>query len=1016
MQVKKIPTISTVSLLFFCAWSGLIIISSFFDISQERKKTIEMSKKEALTISNKDIAFRNWVSQHGGVYVPITEKTPPNPCLDHLPERDITTASGKKLTLMNPAYVLRQAMQNYATTHGVQGRLTSLTAINPINEPDPWEQESLKQLHSGAPEIMAIQESSDGRILRIIRALRAETKCLKCHTDSELQAGDVLGGISMRIHLTPYLLKERQAIRSIIATHLIFWAVGTLALLGFTLWSKRRLAERRQALEALQESENNFRSIVENSPTPMLMVDDEGRIISCNKAFKKLFIYSAPAPCGPKKWWEAICNDPVYREKIREEGQAATTNTEITANDSETLTWDIPATKSSPALSVEFKVVRLQKSSIININDITMRKEAEKALQRSERRYKEAQQIAHIGHCELIIPSGELLWSEEIYKIFELDINTVSPAYEHLRHRVHPEDQDMAIMNDFAAGQNTVGKITYRLLFQDKRIKYVQETRRMEYTDEQKPLRFICTIQDITDQKKSEETLLKLEAAIEQTAESIVITDPKGVIQYVNPSFENITGYSSKEVLGNKPNILKSGRHNNEFYKQLWETVDSGQTWQGRFINKKKDGTLFEEDASITPVIDRSGKITCLVAVKRDMTKQIQLEEQLRQAHKMEAIGTLAGGIAHDFNNILTSMLGFTEIALMELPEDHQVHEDLQEVLTAGYRARDLVQQILTFSRRGEQQLSPLRVQLIIKEALKLLRSSLPSTIEIKQDIDNNCPAILADPTQIHQVIINLCTNGYHAMRENGGTLTVKLTLARADLDQIAIGMGLKPGKYCVIEVADTGCGIDPALKERIFEPYFTTKRKGEGTGMGLSMVHGIVQSHGGHINVSSIPEQGSTFRIFLPIPDSIEEIPLFSPREDTSQRGNERILVVDDEESILRYYRNLLGGLGYQVTSSSSSQQALELFRQSPNGFDLVISDMTMPHTTGAELAKKILEERPDTPIILCTGFSELINKEAAQAIGIKDFIQKPFKQNELPIIIRQVLDATTNPADDQS
>ena len=383
-----------------------------------------------------------------------------------------------------------------------------------------------------------------------------------------------------------------------------------------------------------------------------------------------------------------------------------------------------------------------------------------------------------------------------------------------------------------------------------------------------------------------------------------------------------------------------------------------------------------------------------------------ELQTQLQQAQKMQAIGTMAGGIAHDFNNILFPIVGYTEMAMADLPEDSLTRSNLEEVLKAADRAKGLVRQILTFSRQSEQERKPLKIQPIVKEALTLLRASLPTTIEIRQKIDKACGAILADPIQIHQVMMNLCTNAYHAMREKGGVLGVTLTEVDIDSSDLGSNVDLKPGPYVRLTVSDTGRGMKRAEMERIFEPYFTTKGPGEGAGMGLAVVHGVARSHGGHITVYSEPGKGAAFHVYLPrIDGSIGIAPAAVPSE-PAPSGTERVLLTDDEEQIVNMEQQMLERLGYHVTARTSSVEALKAFRAQPEKFDLVITDQTMPNMTGAELAQKLMGIRPDIPVILCTGFSEVIPEEKARAMGLRAYVMKPIVKSEIAKIIRRVLD----------
>ena len=380
-------------------------------------------------------------------------------------------------------------------------------------------------------------------------------------------------------------------------------------------------------------------------------------------------------------------------------------------------------------------------------------------------------------------------------------------------------------------------------------------------------------------------------------------------------------------------------------------------------------------------------------------------ERQQQQVLKIQAIGTLAGGIAHDFNNILFPIVGYTELTMDEVPEDSIAHNNLEEILKAANRAKDLVQQILTFSRQSGQERKPVKVQSVLQETLKLLRASIPASIEITSHIEENCHPVMGDATQIHQVIMNLCTNAYQAMQDKGGRLEVSLSEVYVGYDETIEKIGMQPGRHLKLLVIDEGCGMDAAVLDRIFEPYYTTKEQGKGTGLGLSVIHGIVKNHRGDIAVSSTPGKGTTFKVYLPVIEDMDTVAEFEP-SNVAARGNERILLIDDEEQIVSMEQQMLENLGYEVTARTDSNEALKEFSEKPQNFDLVITDMTMPHMTGDELAKKLLDIKPDIPVILCTGFNEDITEEKALAMGIQKFVMKPVIKNDLATTIRTVLD----------
>jgi len=523
-------------------------------------------------------------------------------------------------------------------------------------------------------------------------------------------------------------------------------------------------------------------------------------------------------------------------------------------------------------------------------------------------------------------------------------------------------------------------------------------------------------IVDITKRKQAEDALRESERKysilVQESPDAIISLDKTGNLLSFNPAAIRISGFSAEEVMGKhfaKFGILAK----QSIPKALKEfaLVLAGierPPFELTIMRKDKSYLFMEANPRL---IKHKGEKAWIQVTLRDITdrklieaEKKRLETQLQQSQKMESIGTLAGGIAHDFNNILYSIMGYTELSLDDTEKGTRLHDNLQEILIAAQRARDLVKQILTFSSQADQTLKPLKVQLVVREAVKLIRSSLPSTIEITQNISNTCGFVMADATQIHQVALNLLTNAYQAMDHEGGKLDVTLKEVDLDVDDLKDPTMLA-GSYVCLTVADTGAGIDEYEMDRIFEPYFSTKEKDKGSGLGLAMVHGIVKSYGGNIRVYSEPGKGSAFHVYLPVIQTQVErkkIEHASP----VKGGTERILLVDDEVQIVRMEQQMLERLGYHATVRTSSIEALEAFRAVPEKFDLVITDMTMPNMTGVELAKKIIEIRPDIPMIICTGFSEKISEHKAITMGIRGYVMKPVVKSELAKKIREVLD----------
>ncbi|RJP83426.1 MAG: DUF3365 domain-containing protein [Desulfobacteraceae bacterium] len=613
-------------------WTTIISLSLAWNIYQIKQTSKILATEEARSHFNKDQAFRFWATNHGGVYVPIDNRTQPSLYLNNVPERDITTPSGKKLTLMNPAYMLRQMMDEFKELYGVQGRITSLKPFRPQNAPDEWERSALLSFEKGIKEVFEFVDIENEPHLRLIRPMMVKKGCLKCHGYQGYKVGDVRGGVGISISMSPYLTQARSEIRKLSLSHLFIWSIGSIG-----------------------------------------------------------------------------------------------------------------------------------------------------------------------------------------------------------------------------------------IYFSFKRLRYnLEERRRVE----------------------------------------------------------------------------------------------------------KERRTL---------------------------------ESQLQQAQKLEAIGILASGIAHDFNNILFPLISYAEMIKEDLPTEHPLQQDVDSILTCAIRARDLVRQILTFSRQEESVLGPIKPQPIVKEAIKLLRSAIPKTIDIIQNIDPNCGLINTDPTKFYQVIMNLATNAYHAMEETGGILTVKLEQTDTKQGHAKHGDMLS-GPYAHLTVSDTGGGIEEEIIGRVFDPYFTTKDKSKGTGLGLSVVYGIVKECSGEIDLHSEPGKGTDIHVYFPIIERPAEERRKAPA--IIPGGTERILLVDDEEEIANALQRMLTRLGYQVTSRTRSIDALETFKANPEGFDLIITDLTMADMTGTQLARMIKMIRSDIPIIMTTGSGDPLSDERWRTSGIQDLVMKPLIKKELAEIIRKVLD----------
>ncbi len=512
------------------------------------------------------------------------------------------------------------------------------------------------------------------------------------------------------------------------------------------------------------------------------------------------------------------------------------------------------------------------------------------------------------------------------------------------------------------------------------------------------------TAMDITESQQKEVSLFESEekyrSMMEALDDPVYICSKDFRIEYMNPAMvkwigRNAVGECCHEAIFNHHQICPWCCHSK---------VMSGETVRSE-LNLTSSRRSYH--VSNTPIFHRDGSISKL-SIFREVTEIKSLAVQLQQAQKMEAMGTLAGGIAHDFNNILFPIMGHTELLLGDIPDESPMKFSLDEIYAASNRAKELVHQILAFSRQGIGEVRLMKMQIIIKEALKLLRSSIPTTIEMVHQISGTCRPITADPTQIHQIIMNLCTNAYHAMEETGGKMIISLEEVVLDPETaLNIDPEMKPGKYAYLMVSDTGVGIPDAIKERIFEPFFTTKKQGRGTGMGLATVHGIVKSIGGGIQVESTPGEGASFHLYFPIASTYSDEMGTVQKQKTIYRGKGHIVLIDDEQPVLNMEKQMLEKLGYQVTARGSSLEALEMLTTLGDRFDLVITDMTMPGMPGDKLAAEIKRLFPKMPIVLCTGFSHIMSEDEAKRLGIDGFLMKPIVMADLSKMIRDLLKA---------
>ncbi len=516
-----------------------------------------------------------------------------------------------------------------------------------------------------------------------------------------------------------------------------------------------------------------------------------------------------------------------------------------------------------------------------------------------------------------------------------------------------------------------------------------------------------CVDIDLRMLQQAEKQLLRLAVAIEQSGEAIVITDPEGVIEYVNPTFTAITGYTQTEAIGEEPCILSSGEHSDAVYAELWDTITQGKTWKGRFINKKKDGSFYTEKATISPVIDTTGAIVNYIAIKRDITEQLLTEEKYRHSQKMEAVGQLAGGVAHDFNNMLAIILGQVEIALIKIQPGDPLEKRLQEIRLAANRSSNLTQQLLGFARKQSRQPQVLNLNDTVANMLIMLKRLIGEDLELRWIAGAEVAFVDIDPSHFDQILTNLIINARDAI-DNNGVISVKTEDVVLDKNFCLDHPGCYSGEYVLLSITDTGCGMTQEVMEKIFDPFFTTKGIGKGTGLGLSMVFGLIKQNNGYILVDSTPGEGSTFNIYFPLVQIEKEKKATVSNSGILVRGSETVLIVEDESSLLDITINMLTEAGYKVLSAHGPFAAIQQAEKYKGSIDLLLTDIVMPKMNGVELSEYLVKIKPELKILYMSGYPKKHFNQLRQHNTSAQLLKKPFSLYKLTQKVREVLDST--------
>lgn len=759
------------------------------------------------------------------------------------------------------------------------------------------------------------------------------------------------------------------------------------------------ITERRRAEEALRISELTYREIFNTvNDTIWIHNIDTGEFVDVNDTVEDMFGYPVSKALALDVGGISSGVPPFTREKAMEYFQKAA------EGNPQSFEWECRH-KDGHLFWTEVNLKRgtiAGKECVLAIyRDITERKRTENALRQSEERFSKAFQAS---------PAPLVISEIETGRFIDVNEAWVRMLEYTREEQLGKTSKEVGIWMSPGDRDRLVDKLKNKGYFREEPIDFRTQSGRhvrafwsaeTVVLDNRKVM--LSMLYDETERKQAEEDLRRLSFAIEQSAEEVVITDPEGVIQYVNPAFEKITGYSRQEAIGQTPRILKSGAHDDAFYQNLWDTIKGGNVWTGQLTNRRKDGALIHEDATISPLANSVGQLTGFVSLKRDVTEEVRLHTELRQAQKMEAVGTLAGGVAHDFNNILSVIMGFGTLLHMGMKDSDPLRKHVDQIIAASRKAADLTRSLLAFSRKQPITLTPMGMNTAVKGAEKLLNRLLTEDIELQVFLSPEDTIVMADASQIDQILFNLATNARDAMKK-GGRLTVGVAPFIMD-DRFRDGHGFgKPGNYALLTVSDTGCGMDEPTREKIFDPFFTTKELGRGTGLGLSTVYGIVKQHDGYIDVISKPLEGTTFYVYIPAIEAVVE----EEKEHTGKVriGDEKILVAEDDTDVRLLMKEILSGHGYTVVEAFDGQDAVDKFKAFPD-VSLVVIDSVMPRKNGREAADEIRATNPRVKILFMSGYTKDIVLDKGVEEGKVEFISKPVIPGELLKKVREILDA---------
>jgi PAS domain S-box-containing protein len=1002
-------TFNLMLVLAVVLWTAVCGGSMLYFHHNSKRDIEHIAHETARTGIEKDLLYRYWAAGHGGVYVPVTETTKPNPYLSHLKERDITTPSGRRLTLMHPAYMTRQVHELGRDFMGAQGRITSLQPLEPANAPDAWEGKALRTIEDGAKEFGEITNFQGQPHYRLMYPLVMVKPCLTCHEVQGYKLGDLRGGIDASIPMEIFAPVLRDHLFSIAKNLAGIWALGLAGVALASPFVRRRIVEQEKAEEALRRNLDFTQSIIDNEPECVKILGSGGEVKFMNRA--GLAMIDAESI-------DAVLGQPVQQLVIPEHREAfIRLNERVFAGESGTLEFEMVGFKGSRlwlethAVPLKDKTGRVE--SLLGITrDVTERKRAEQALSASEEQYRNL--VDRSPDAIYVHVDGRIVFSnamgvrllgarrpEDLYGRRFMEF--VHPAYRNVIGECSGSRESDSAQASLREGVflrvdgSSVDVEVTAMPFLFSGADAVQVVAR-----------------DISKRKEIERMLRKADTQyrviVDTAHEGIIANDGSGIITLVNPRLLEMLGYSYEELLGRSIFEFMDDEERWEHQKQL-ELQQQGIVTQFERRFRRKDGSVIWTHASAAPLIDEQGVSRGGFGMFSDITDQKhaeehrkKLEDQLLQSQKIESIGRLAGGIAHDINNMLTPILGYTELLEFNIPAEDPCREDLQEITNAAVRIREMTRQLLAFGRRQTLDMRSLDVNVVISKFGKMLRRTLRENITISMNLVPSIGAVLADERQIEQVLLNLAVNAQDALPASG-LLVIATKDVSVDAAFAEARPGLAPGRYVVIIVSDNGMGMDGETLSRIFEPFFTTKESGRGTGLGLAMVYGIIKQHRGYVDVMSEPGGGTTFSLYLPVTADATERAQVAEQAGI-QKGTETILLVEDQSDVLEIVRQLLVTLGYRVLTAADGSAARAALGSEPGPVELMITDVIMPGINGRELYEELKRTRPALKVIYMSGYSsDVISTHGVLDSGVT-LIRKPFSIQEISARVRQVLD----------